>query len=671
MFRIRPSFSLPAALTLCSGLAATLLLFFVLRSFEHDAIRSDPRPQGNPVTIVKQGFNEEVARIDNRGSLVTLIGGVLFTLLATVYIQTLVSRARRIRRLVDERTIEVRRANQSLQLRHRAIEASPNPVIIIKAEPPEYEVEYANPAFERITGYSVEEVKGQNLLMLTGEDRHQPGVAEFKSAMQEQREGHSTFRSYKKDGTLFWSDLYIAPVKDTSGNLTHFVVSQYDITEIKRYQAELEFQTNQDTLTGLANRNLLRDRLSQELAYADRYGHAVWVVFVDLDHFKFVNDTLGHKAGDALLKTVSERLQEAVRETDTVARIGGDEFVLILPERSDENLAMRVIQRIKDSVVLPFQVEGHEFFITCSIGMSVYPADGKDPETLMKNADIAMYRAKEIGRNNSQFYTPAMNERALERLQLEGDLRAALEQDQFELHYQPQVDLRTGKVIGVEALIRWNHPEFGMVAPSRFISLAEETGLIVPIGAWVIRTACAQNKAWQRAGRGNLKVAVNLSARQFAQHDLVELIALALAESKLEPQYLELELTESMVMADVESAIEILRKLNALGVQISIDDFGTGYSSLSYLKRFPIDILKIDQSFVRDITVDPDDAAIVSSIISLAHSLRLLVIAEGVETAEQLEYLKRNQCDQMQGYHFSRPLQVSKLEELLISEAAN
>lgn len=616
----------------------------------------------------------------HRGSLVTLIGGFLFTLLATVYIQTLVSRSRRIRRLVDERTFEARRANQllsediaartvaekALQLRHRAIEASPNAIVIIAAKAPDYPIEYINPAFERITGYATNEVIGQSLLLLIGDDLHQPGVAEFNAATLEEREGHSTFRSYKKDGTMFWSDLYIAPVKDAAGELTHFVVSHYDITEMKRYEAELEFQTNQDTLTGLANRNLLRDRLNQEIAYAERYGHPVWVVFVDLDHFKFINDTLGHKAGDSLLKTVAERLQSAVRETDTVARLGGDEFVLVLPERSDENLAMRVIQRIKDSVVMPFTIEDYEFFITCSIGMAVYPTDGKDPETLMKHADIAMYRAKEIGRNNSQFYTPTMNERALERLHMEGDLRAALEQDQFELHYQPQVDLRSGKIIGVEALIRWNHPEHGMIAPSRFIALAEETGLIVPIGAWVIRTACAQNKAWQRAGHERLKIAVNLSARQFTQHDLVELIAFALAETKLDPQYLEIELTESMVMADVEHAIEILRKLNELGVQISIDDFGTGYSSLSYLKRFPIDVLKVDQSFVRDITINPDDAAIVASIISLAHSLRLQVIAEGVETAEQLDYLQGNDCDVIQGYHFSRPLPAEQLEQMLL-----
>jgi diguanylate cyclase (GGDEF)-like protein/PAS domain S-box-containing protein len=615
----------------------------------------------------------------HRGSLVTLIGGILFTLLAMVYIQTLASRSKRIRRLVDERTLEARRANlllsediaarmiaeKALQLRHRAIEASPNAIIIIKAEAPDHPIEYINPAFERITGYAVEEAIGKSLLFLIGDDLHQPGVAEFNAATLEKREGQAIFRSYKKDGTLFWSDLYIAPVKDGDGELTHFVVSHYDITEMKRYEAELEFQTNQDTLTGLANRNLLRDRLSQEIAYADRYGHPVWVVFVDLDHFKFINDTLGHKAGDTLLKTVSERLQSAVRETDTVARLGGDEFVLVLPERTEESMAMRVIQRIKDSVVMPFTIEDYEFFITSSIGIAVYPADGKDPETLMKHADIAMYRAKEIGRNNSQFYTPTMNERALERLHMEGDLRAALEQDQFELHYQPQVDLRTGKIIGVEALIRWNHPEFGMIAPSRFITLAEETGLIVPIGAWVIRTACAQNKAWQRAGHGKLKIAVNLSARQFAQHDLVELIGFALAETKLEPQYLEIELTESMVMADVERAIEILRKLNELGIQISIDDFGTGYSSLSYLKRFPIDVLKVDQSFVRDITIDPDDAAIVASIISLAHSLRLQVVAEGVETAEQLDYLRDNDCDVMQGYHFSRPLSADALRSML------
>lgn len=464
---------------------------------------------------------------------------------------------------------------------------------------------------------------------------------------------------------MFWNDLYTSPVRDASGKVTHFVAAQYDITDMKRYEAELEIRANQDTVTGLANRNLLRDRLSQALAFAARYMHPVWVVHLDLDRFKFINDTLGLSAGDELLKQVARRLEACVRETDTVARLAADEFILVLPERSNESTAIHTMQRIMDAVAKPYIIEGHEFFMTGSAGMAVYPSDGEDAETLMKHADVAMYRAKETGRNNYQFYTPAMNERALERLRLEGDLRLALEHQQFELHYQPQVNLHTGRINGMEALVRWQHPTFGMVAPGRFIGLAEETGLIVPLGAWVMRTACRQAKAWLDAGLGELRVAVNLSARQFGQKDLVKSIANILQECGLPPHCLEIELTESMIMTDVEHAIGVLRDLAKLGVQISVDDFGTGYSSLSYLKRLPIDVLKIDQSFVRDISVDPDDAAIVATIISLAHSLRLQVIAEGVETAEQLEFLRRHGCDAMQGYYFSRPVPAGQFEEML------
>ncbi len=432
-----------------------------------------------------------------------------------------------------------------------------------------------------------------------------------------------------------------------------------------RYEAELEFHANHDTLTGLASSNLLDDRLGQALAYAERYGHQVWIVCIDLDRFKFVNDTLGHKSGDLVLRLVSERLQNAVREMDTVARLGGDKFVLVLSEASDEKLSSTAVQRLMDAVAPPFRLEGYEFFLTCSIGIAIYPADGADPETLIKHADIAMYRAKELRGNNFQFYTEGMNARALERLRIEGALRTALERNEFLLHYQPQVDLRTGRVVGMEALLRWQHPELGMIPPVRFIGLAEEIGLIVPIGAWVMRAACIQNKAWQDAGLGHLRVAVNLSARQFYQENLVASVAAMLEETGLEPAFLEIELTESMVMTDVERTIGILRGLKELGVHLSIDDFGTGYSSLSYLKRFPIDLLKIDQSFVRDITIDPDDAAIVTSIISLAHSLRLCVTAEGVETAAQLAYLQRHGCDLIQGYYFSTPMPASGFAQLL------
>lgn len=613
------------------------------------------------------------------GSLYVLIGGVLFSMLAVAYIQALVSRSARVRQMVEERTAEARAANEQLtrdiatrirtekelQLRHRAIEASANAIIITSAEAPAYPIEYVNPAFERMTGYSAEEMVGKSMRILCRDDTKQPGIAEFKASTIEQREGHAVIRCYRKDGSLFWNDLYTSPVRDVDGKVTHFVAAQYDITDMKRYEAELEFQANQDTLTGLANRNLLRDRLQQALAYAARYGHPVWVIYVDLDRFKFINDTLGLSAGDTLLKQVAVRLHSCLRETDTVARLAADEFVLVLPERTNENQAIHIIQRIMEAVAKPFTIESHEFFITCSVGMAVYPTDGEDADTLLKHADLAMYRAKETGRNNSQFFTPAMNERALERLRLEGDLRMALEHRQFELHYQPQVDLHNGRIVGMEALIRWQHPLFGMVPPGKFIGLAEETGLIVPIGAWVIRTACKQLKSWQAAGYGDLRVAVNLSARQFAQQDLVESIAAVLKECELTADSLEIELTESLVMTDIERAIRILRDLAALGVQVSIDDFGTGYSSLSYLKRLPLDVMKIDQSFVRDISVDPDDAAIVSTIISLAHSLRLHVIAEGVETAEQLQYLRQHNCDAIQGYYFSRPVPADQFEKLL------
>jgi diguanylate cyclase (GGDEF)-like protein/PAS domain S-box-containing protein len=658
--------------------AASLLPHWLLYDWIDDAIY-DFELAGKPWRLTVSSRSAWFG-LGHGGSLIELIAGVLFSFMAAAYVHRLTLRSRNIQRLVDERTAELRftneqltediiarvRAEKALELRERAIQASANAIIIINATAPGYPIEYVNPAFERITGRSAAETIGRSSKFLLGEETDQPGIAEIRATIREKREGNAILQHSRKDGSQLWSDLHIAPVKDESGKVSHFVVVQYDITANKRYEAELEFQASRDALTGLANRNLLRDRLHQAIAYAGRYDHQVWVVYIDLDSFKFVNDTLGHKAGDLLLQAVATRLLSAVRETDTVARLGGDEFVLLLPEREDEHLKAGVVQRIMDVVAQPLRIEGHEFFVTFSSGVAAYPADGDNAEMLVKHADIAMYRAKELGRNNFQFYTSAMNERALERLRIEGDLRNALERGEFLLHYQPQVDLGSGQIVGMEALIRWQHPELGMVSPLRFIGLAEETGLIIPIGAWVLRTACAQCKAWQQAGLGRLRIAVNLSARQFAQQDLVRFIADVLEETGLDPTCLEIELTESLVMKDVERAIGILRDLKSLGVHISVDDFGTGYSSLSYLKRFPIDVLKIDQSFVRDITLDPDDAAIVASIISLAHSLRLHVIAEGVETEEQLAYLRQHRCDEMQGYYFSRPVPALEFGQLLL-----
>ncbi len=615
----------------------------------------------------------------NAGSILVLVLGSLLSWMGATYLYFLSTRSKRIEQLVDARTQQVRlatqmmkedivarkRAEDALQLRERAIESSANAIIISSAKLPDYLVEYVNPAFERITGYSASDMIGRNLEVLQGDDHDQIGLEEIRSALREKRSANAVFRSYRKDGTLFWNELYVAPVKDSSGRVSHFVTSLYDITEMKSYEAELEHQARHDTLTGLANRNVLSDRLSQAIVYGELYGHRVWVLFVDLDRFKFVNDTLGHNAGDLLLKEVASRLKSFTREADTIARLGSDEFVLILPERLDEELSVGLIQGMMDAIARPLQIEGYDFFLSCSIGVAVYPNDGADPESLLKHADIAMYRAKEMGNNNYQFYTAAMNERALERLRIEGDLRNALERKELLLYYQPQVDLRTGRMVGMEALIRWKHPQLGMISPTRFINLAEETGLIVQMGAWVMHTACEQNKTWQRMGLGYLRMSVNLSTRQFFQQNLVQQVAKVLEDTGLAPHYLEIELTESLVMTDVELAVGILNDLKSIGVQLSIDDFGTGYSSLAYLKSFPIDALKIDQSFVRDITVDQDDAAIVASIISLAHNLRLQVIAEGVETQEQLSYLQRHRCDEMQGFYFSEPVSAADIEVLL------
>lgn len=437
-----------------------------------------------------------------------------------------------------------------------------------------------------------------------------------------------------------------------------------DITDRKRYEAELERLANHDDLTGLTNRNLLHDRLSQEIIHARRHSGIVAVLFLDLDNFTNVNESLGHDIGDKLLKGVAGRLLDCVRGEDTVARPGGDQFVVVLPEVGNEKDAGFIADKLLHSFFLPFNIAGQEIFASASMGVALYPKDGEDGTVLLRNAESAMYCAKEQGRNSFRFYMPEMNGRALEHLTLENALRRALERDEFVLHYQPQVDLKSGEIVGVEALVRWMHPENGMVAPSSFIPMAEETGLIEPLGKWVLRAACAQGKAWLDQGL-DVVVAVNLSARQFRNRDFSETVMDALGDTGLNARNLELELTESILIQRTNAVNEVMRKLHETGVQLSIDDFGTGYSSLSYLKHLPIDKLKIDQSFVRDMTNNPEDAAIVSAIISLAHNLRLRVIAEGVETVEQQEFLCSRGCDEMQGYFFSEPLLADEATKLL------
>jgi diguanylate cyclase (GGDEF)-like protein len=436
-------------------------------------------------------------------------------------------------------------------------------------------------------------------------------------------------------------------------------------SELLSVREALREQATHDPLTGLPNRLLFSDRLTQSLATAKRREKLLAVMFLDLDRFKIINDTLGHNVGDQLLTHVANRLTTVLRDGDTIARMGGDEFTIILCDLDTTDEAAAIAGRVLDAFTGPVSLNGREMFISTSIGISIYPQDGSDVETLVRNADSAMYRAKELGRNTYQFYSASMDAESAARIALDSGLRKALEQKEFVTHYQARVDLNSGKVLGAEALVRWQHPEHGLIPPAKFIQLAEDTGLIVPLTEWVIHTACSQNKVWQEAGLLPMDITVNISTRSFQQGDLIKIVQEALSQNSLEPKYLKLELTESTLMHNPDVAVSTLEKLKAMGVKIMIDDFGTGQSSLSYLKRFPVDAVKIDQSFVKDITTTPDNAAIAGAIIAMAHSLKLKVIAEGVETLEQLEFLRSLNCDEMQGYFVSRPAPVDEFTHLL------
>ncbi|MCA1989688.1 MAG: PAS domain S-box protein, partial [Desulfarculus sp.] len=557
---------------------------------------------------------------------------------------------------------ERRQAQEQIQLLAKVFE---NTIEGISVTDTRGTIQMVNPGFTHITGYSAEEVLGRNPRVLKS-DRHD---AEFYAAMWRDivENGHWSGEIWnrRKSGEAYPEWLTISVIKDAAGEPTHYVAVFHDITEIKRSEEQIRHQAYHDALTGLPNRQLFNDRLEMALSRARRGGESLAVVFLDLDHFKTINDSLGHAVGDLLLQEVAQRLKRSVRQEDTVCRLGGDEFIMILPELGEVDQAVAVAGRIIEDLEKPFSLRGHELYITCSIGITIYPNDGDDLETLVKNADMAMYRAKEQGRNTYRLFTPAMNQRARQRQEMLSALRRAVERDEFLVHYQPQVDLFTEQVVGIEALVRWRPPSGEMIPPDQFIPLAEETGLILSIGQKVLEAACRQTAEWARQGHYRLRLAVNLSARQFNQPDLVERIAGVLEQTGLAPAMLELEITESTAMANLDATSGTLRRLHALGLTLSLDDFGTGYSSLNYLRRFAIDLLKIDRSFIKDLPSDSDAATITEAIVSMAHTLRLKVIAEGVETREQLNFLRNLGCDYVQGFLYSRPLPAEELAVLL------
>lgn len=519
----------------------------------------------------------------------------------------------------------------------------------------------ANQVACRSLGYSREEFLGMSLERIIAPERLDETLEALRQLLAQ---GHASFETVHiaKDGSKIPVEVSVR-VFMLKGTRVALSVAR-DITERKRAEEKIYRLAYYDTLTELPNRALFIDRVAWGIVQARRSQMAAAVIFLDLDRFSTINDTLGSEVGDRLLQGVAQRLAGSLRETDVAARVGGDDFAVLALVAHAEDGA-RVAENILEALRPAFEIDDHKLYVTASIGVSIYPYDGNDPHNLLKNAGAAMQLAKEQGGNGYQFFTPSMHTLGLKRLLLESNLRRALERQEFVLHYQPQVEVETGKIIAVEALIRWQNPERGLIAPLEFIPMAEDTGLIVPIGEWVLRTACSQCKSWQRLGFPQARVSINLSARQFQQPNLVQLIADALAGSKLDPNCLELELTENVVMKNPEQAAATLRRLKEIGVRISLDDFGTGYSSLSYLKNLPIDCIKIDRSFVRDLTSDPNDAAIIMAVITLAHSLKLKVIAEGVENEEQISFLRLLRCDAVQGYFYSRPMPAEAVREWL------
>ena len=561
-----------------------------------------------------------------------------------------------------------------LRVRERAIFSSVNAIVITCWDGHDNRIEYVNPAFEQLTGYSLAEIKGRDPRFMRIDGCDTDEHRRIHDALQRRESVRSILRNRRKNGEVFWNDLRIDPVASMENEVTHFVAVINDITEARHYERRLHHLAHHDPLTGLANRTLLQEELRHAIDDAVHDATLGALAFLDLDNFKYINDSFGHDAGDAVLHAIADRLRDNVREDDTVARMGGDEFVVVIRDQPSVTHVGEMMERIRRAIAQPIHVGSQELVSGASIGVSLFPRDGDTVDRVMRAADAAMYHAKTLGKNNCQFYSEELNRVVHQHLQLEASLGRAIGNGELRLGYQPKVDLRSGKVVGAEALVRWHHPEHGLMPPERFIPVAEETGLIVPLGEWVIDEACGALRALDALGIHDFVISVNLSARQLRQRQFVDRLAATLQRHGVRPATLELEVTESQLMDHPEDALQALAGLKALGVRLSIDDFGTGYSSLSHLQKFPVDYIKIDRSFLSNVSGaggngGDGDAVITRTIIALGHNLKLKVIAEGVETREQLAFLRDHGCDEMQGFYFSPAISQKGLESMVGNDA--
>jgi len=559
-----------------------------------------------------------------------------------------------------------KQVEERLKIFWLASEQSPASIVITNAVG---EIEYVNRKFQKITGYTLEEAQGQNPRILKSEYTSSEDYRELWQKITSGKEWHGEFHNKKKNGELFWEQASISPIKNEAGQITHFVGVKEDITQRKENEALLKHQANYDALTDLPNRILVMDRLHQALHRAEHNQNRVAVMFIDLDNFKNINNTLGHELGDKLLQQTATRLQECLRKDQTVARLGGDEFLIIIPDLELPAQCENIAKKILNTLGKPFYLSGEEAFVSASIGITIYPEDGRETSVLLRNADTAMYGAKKDGKAGFKFFTSSMNFAAQKRLRMETHLRHGLEKNELEMHYQPFIELKTNQIVGAEALMRWQSPELGNITPDQFIPIAEETSLICDLGQWALFTACQEVATWQQLLGNQMWIAVNMSPRQFREPNLVEVVSEALTTSGIPSHCLELEITERLLVEDIPGATDLIAQLKQMNIRLAIDDFGTGYSSLNYLRKFPFNVLKIDRSFITDVPENGEVVSLVRTIIAMAHGLNLKVVAEGVETPEQLNFLRLEGCDYVQGYFFSQPLPSASFREYLINYA--